>query len=368
MNENQTFKAKLIFEDRDYFIMETQNEINFSIYNIIYMLDKKIGDLYITGDCGSCIFHYGTAITPEYLAIYLQDNNVEYFIEKTEYPEDLYTYFWNDICRDLDELRDLVISSSSIPKEKLSNAYKGKISEDFATMYHIVNQCDINDLKNNKYPDNLIELFNKYISDLPTLEFKFMHLGRRVSQNVYDWTSGFQEGLRQLRENCNDNDKKCSDIKTAADYKMVLFGFDNTLCIHTDLGNPSEEKYNQKVFIAENPWKNCIVNDDCKKLMKLFYNKQVPMGLISCDRSAIHFQKKIDWVKNKMGFSLENYCVGLGYSKINMLKAISNAYNIPEKEILLIDDDYDLLNEAVDIGFSAMSPVEIRYWIMEEKL
>jgi hypothetical protein len=148
-----------------------------------------------------------------------------------------------------------------------------------------------------------------------------------------------------------------------ADYKIVLFDFDNTLCIHTDLGNTSETEYNKRVFTEEDPWKNCIVNDDCKKLMKLFYEKQIPMGLISCDRSAVHFQKKIDWVKEKMGFSLENYCVGVGYNKINMLEAISYAYNIPEEKILLIDDNYDWLNEAADAGFSVASPMEVHYWL-----
>lgn len=57
--------------------------------------------------------------------------------------------------------------------------------------------------------------------------------------------------------------------------------------------------------------------------------------------------------------NVENCCIAKGVSKIEMMEALSSAYQINKKGILLVDDKETILIEAITHGFQAASPMEV---------
>jgi hypothetical protein len=76
-------------------------------------------------------------------------------------------------------------------------------------------------------------------------------------------------------------------------------------------------------------------------------------------------QAKEKWVLDNYGIQLDNYCVGTINGKIEIMKAISSAFNINRENIMLVDDIWDTLDKATAEGFSACTPMEIVNYIEE---
>ena len=143
--------------------------------------------------------------------------------------------------------------------------------------------------------------------------------------------------------------------------KLVLWDFDDTLCIHTFHGfGRSEHEYNVEVVNnGKYAWKYCSPNKQMKEFMELCYDSGIRQGLISATTSSVHANAKVDWVYDQYGIRLANYCVCDADAKIKMMRALSDAHNISPDEILLIDDRYDILEKAGQEGFQACTPMEI---------
>jgi hypothetical protein len=149
---------------------------------------------------------------------------------------------------------------------------------------------------------------------------------------------------------------------------MIIFDFDDTLCIHTKHGNFNpDDEYNASVIIKEpneiwnKPEKQ--TNIHMEKLMSLAKVNSVKMGLMSATLSFLHMRQKQLWVWQNYGVMLENYCVGKREAKLEMLRAISTAYEIRREQILFIDDCYETVTEAYEAGFDACSPMEVVNYI-----
>lgn len=149
--------------------------------------------------------------------------------------------------------------------------------------------------------------------------------------------------------------------------KFVVFDFDDTLCIHTGHGSGSERAYNKSMLIAKNPWKGSMINSHMKEFMQLCEDRDIQMGLISATTSYPHMDRKHGWVFESYGFDLQNFCVGEADSKLDMLIAIHDAYNIERNRILIVDDRYATLNMCEDAGFMTATPMEVVNFIEAER-
>lgn len=143
---------------------------------------------------------------------------------------------------------------------------------------------------------------------------------------------------------------------------LVLLDFDDTLCIHTyKMDGYDNMDYFESVICGSDWWTKigCKTNKHMEEFMVLLKNKGIRLGLTSQTSSYLHMTRKNEWVQKNYGIELENFCVSSSTSKIDMMKALSKAYNIRRNKILIVDDKDSILYDAVHNGFQAASPMEV---------
>ena len=107
--------------------------------------------------------------------------------------------------------------------------------------------------------------------------------------------------------------------------------------------------YNESLIHSCDWWTRigCETNQHMKVFMEKMKSQGKRLGLISQTDSYIHMVRKNEWVLKNYGIELENCCVAKGVSKIEMMEALSSAYQIDRKGILLVDDKETVLIEAI---------------------
>lgn len=153
-------------------------------------------------------------------------------------------------------------------------------------------------------------------------------------------------------------------IRDLKNYKMIIFDFDDTLCIHSRHSDlPHNREYNKRVLCEDidkiYPIKECRPNVHMQELMDYAADNSIMLGLLSATMSHFHMHRKVEWVKLNYGYELDDYSVGKKEDKVAMLEAISDAYGFCRKEILFIDDCWETVASACDDGFEACSPMEV---------
>lgn len=142
--------------------------------------------------------------------------------------------------------------------------------------------------------------------------------------------------------------------------KIVLFDFDDTLCIHSDHKSGGDDIYNTKIVAEDmSVWGTCEINEQMAQFIKICKTKRIRLGLISITASFCHMDMKQRFVKQMYGIELENFCVGIQEGKLDMLNAIAAAYGYQKDEIAIVDDYWYQLERAADAGFQAYSPMQI---------
>ena len=143
---------------------------------------------------------------------------------------------------------------------------------------------------------------------------------------------------------------------------MVLFDFDDTLCIHSKRGTWMAADYIEAVthtLSNEMPYKASQMNAQLCKFMEYCRSMQIDMGLLSHVGSTAESQQKVDWIARCYGVQLKDYSVSTRDKKVLMLQSIANVRGVPNARILLVDDMCLTLDEASDAGFQTASPMEI---------
>lgn len=152
------------------------------------------------------------------------------------------------------------------------------------------------------------------------------------------------------------------------DIKLVLYDFDDTLCIHHGRGytEKDEDELDCKIYEGcNNPWKEHDINRHMLCFMDKCKTLTIRQGLLSVVSSCPHGDAKVKWVENQYGFHLDNFCVGTKEEKIRALRLLSTALMLQRYEILVIDDRVDVLNEAARMGFIVWSPLEVVNYVEE---
>lgn len=148
--------------------------------------------------------------------------------------------------------------------------------------------------------------------------------------------------------------------------KLALFDFDDTLIIHNNHNtakDPYEHKYCVDMLKGEYDWSCGMANRHMKEMMELLKAQGTQLGLISATFSFKHMQAKQEHIKEIYGIELENYCVGMPKNKAQLLEYLAEAKGLKKKEIMIIDDRYDIQQEAANNGFIALSPMQVVNYI-----
>ena len=144
--------------------------------------------------------------------------------------------------------------------------------------------------------------------------------------------------------------------------KMVLFDFDDTLAIHSHGHRISDHLMKYMINVhsgSKELWNTSKPNLQLKQFMDYLAYKNIPMGLISGVHDCKAAERKIEWVKENYGYSLENYCVSSQEQKMIELTTIAEVNGLHESQIALVDDYYENLGNAEKMGFTTFSPMEI---------
>lgn len=131
--------------------------------------------------------------------------------------------------------------------------------------------------------------------------------------------------------------------------KMVLFDFDDTLAVHSQGHRISDHLMKYMINVhsgSKELWNTSKPNLQLKKFMDYLACKNISMGLISGVHDCKAAERKIEWVKENYGYSLENYCVSSQEQKMIELSTIAEVNGFHESQIALVDDYYENLGNA----------------------
>lgn len=145
--------------------------------------------------------------------------------------------------------------------------------------------------------------------------------------------------------------------------KLVIYDFDETLCIHTNRKSGLDIDYDSQVVAGKSAWDTCNPNKSMKQFIDICKKRGITQGLISATLSYQHMHLKNEWVKENYDIELENYCVGHPEDKIKMLRALSVGLGLNKDEILIVDDMYSTLSSAANEGFQSATPMEVVNYI-----
>ena len=102
--------------------------------------------------------------------------------------------------------------------------------------------------------------------------------------------------------------------------------------------------------------------------MHMCLNKDITLGLISATRSYQQMEAKVEWITEKYGVKLTNFCVGESDAKVNMMTSIAKAYELPNDDILIVDDMYKVITDAAEMGFQSASPIEVINYVLSHQV
>ena len=186
--------ATVLLENEDFFILNWQDKKGSNEYQIRYVLDKKEGTLYLSGDLGSCVACWYNRVIPENLAGFM--NNIGYFLEKCECSSDNFIRTEEQIEKDVDVLREE--NKADLEEKFEGEELEKKLSElkdDFDEVEYFLS-CEAPKTGDLFLSNEIIEIFEKYYGgDWGEVA---QNLGKTIHPRVFLWTEGFQLALKQL--------------------------------------------------------------------------------------------------------------------------------------------------------------------------
>lgn len=198
MNNFNEHIAKVELENEDFFILNWQNKNSSTEYQVHYILDKKQGILYISGDLGSCVTYWRNRLTPEALVGML--GNVGRFLSMCECSSDNYIRTDEAINADVEQLKltakERLVEKYEDDPEKLNDEL-ADLDSDFEEIIYFLS-CKIPETGNFFFDDNCTEILERYLGydwgeDLGS------HFGEEIHPRVYLWGEGFKLAMKQLK-------------------------------------------------------------------------------------------------------------------------------------------------------------------------
>ena len=238
-------KATVRVDTTDLTVIEWRNKNGSSNYYVQYIIDKKNGDIYISGDLGSCVSSwYGRMLLEEAVS---RTQNIGYWMSKFQATSDDYEYKYGDIMDDLEEIKvDYIENKSDYGLEDMPDE---EIEEDFEEILNILTEQWIG---GQIFPQDAIDIIEKYNTEWWE-DNTWTSLGERISPRVYLWSEGLKMAYEQYK-----------DLKTDTVYDEIedLIGAIEETCIdHTE----NEDGEWKTLTVDYNKWTDCFIKLEALK-------------------------------------------------------------------------------------------------------
>lgn len=143
--------------------------------------------------------------------------------------------------------------------------------------------------------------------------------------------------------------------------KLVAFDFDNTLCVHSV--RHTNRKIEQIQGLYEYNYSK--PNRHMKEFIQLCKDNFVTMGLISSTDYHLVGLTKLKWCKKNYGVDLKNWNVGTPDLKLEMMENLATALHINPANMMIVDDNFEVLQACEKAGFITCIPLEIVNYMEE---
>lgn len=194
MNNFENHIATILLENEVFFILNWQDKEKSNEYQIRYVLDKKEGTLYLSGDLGSCVAYWYNRVIPENLVGFM--NNLSYFLGKCECSSDNYIRTEEQIEKDVGELKEdnKVYIEEKYEGEELEKKLE-ELEDDFNEIEYFLS-CEAPKTGDLFISNEIIEIFEKYYGgDWGEV---VQNLGKTIHPRVELWARGFRLAMEQL--------------------------------------------------------------------------------------------------------------------------------------------------------------------------
>jgi len=181
-----THKAELIQNTERFLIIDWRKEDGSGYYYVNYIVDKKRGNLIVSGDLGDSIATWYNPLEPAKLKRYIQD--IGYYVSKFQATSHDYFYEAENIIADMKKEIEVDEDSFTVDGDIYS------IGELWELIEEEVESCIYND---GFIPsDNLNHILEEI--DCVDALYWLYDCGKRIEKNVYLWAVGFDMACEQL--------------------------------------------------------------------------------------------------------------------------------------------------------------------------
>jgi hypothetical protein len=141
--------------------------------------------------------------------------------------------------------------------------------------------------------------------------------------------------------------------------KIYFVDFDNTIYLHDNKGSITETEYRKTNLEYGLGYRQYYPESLNTKLInaleKCVDNNTKIILLTGCTfNKCLEAKKNI--IEEKTSIFSDFFSVAQKEDKIDLMKIYADAYNMPKKNITLIDDDLDICKLADAFGFNAFTP------------
>lgn len=143
--------------------------------------------------------------------------------------------------------------------------------------------------------------------------------------------------------------------------KIVLFDFEDALCVPTDRHKKDES------WLGIETYSYCVAPQFMREFVRRCKANGIQMALLSDAVTYKVSEAMLRWVKETYSVDMENYCVNSWKAKAAMLQKLAQGHGLPPRNVLYIDSNSLSLKFATEDGFTACSPSEIAYYMETRK-
>lgn len=181
-------KASIVENNDNFFVVDWRRSDGSSVNYVRYILDRRQGTLFVSGDLGNSVACWYNPVEPEDLKRYI--GNIEYYMEKIRCSTDRFVYHDEDIRADLEVIFSDILSRH----EDDTDEEMEEIQEDFEDIRDWFSEYAVGN-RELQFSSDIIDTMSKYDEEWYD---SFGIAGRRVAPRVYMWSAGYRMACKQL--------------------------------------------------------------------------------------------------------------------------------------------------------------------------
>jgi hypothetical protein len=145
--------------------------------------------------------------------------------------------------------------------------------------------------------------------------------------------------------------------------KVYFVDFDNTMYLHSNKSSITEWEYktsNIEYGLGVKIYNEELVNHSLIESLNLVRNDNTIINLLTGCTFNKCLEAKKNIIQKVTDIFMDFFSVPSKDDKVELMRIYSNVYNIPHKNIVLIDDDLDTCIAADSYGFTSYTPEQFQ--------